>query len=286
MYLRPFLRLQREKTREHPEIPQYQRKYYIASRLNFLLNIPNALTLANLFFGCLAIIYIAYGDLVSAAYFVGAAAVCDFLDGFAARVLKAYSAIGKDLDSLADMVTFGVVPGFMMFKMIAYVTGTYYGNGIGEALNAGGKAWYALAGLLIPVFSCLRLAKFNNDKRQSENFIGLPTPANAILICSLPLVFDVGQSYQAVTLVTAPFVTDGANLAIATCMLSLLLVTEIPMFSLKFRHFGWVGNQMRYLFIATCITMFILLDLAAIPLSILLYITVGVVQNIFSKKET
>jgi CDP-diacylglycerol--serine O-phosphatidyltransferase len=249
-------------------------------------HIPNAITLGNLFCGCLAIFYIFYGDLVQAAYLVGLAAILDFFDGFAARLLKASSPIGKDLDSLADMVSFGAVPGFMMFKMITFVTGTYYGNGIGAALKTGSSAWYPLAGFVIILFSAVRLAKFNNDKRQTEGFIGLPTPANAILICSLPLVFDFGQSYMSLTLMNAPFVTDGANLAIAACLLSLLLVTEIPMFSLKFRSFSWVANQTRYIYLAGCITMLILLKTAAIPLTILLYIGANVVQNIFSKKET
>jgi CDP-diacylglycerol--serine O-phosphatidyltransferase len=249
-------------------------------------HIPNLITLGNLLCGSLAIVSIFYGDLVQAAYLVGAAAVLDFFDGFAARMLKAYSVIGKDLDSLADMVSFGVVPGFMMFKMITFVTGTYYGNGFGEALRSGGSGWYPMAGFVIILFSALRLAKFNNDKRQTEGFIGLPTPANAILICSLPLVFDFGQSYMSLTVMNAPFITDGANLAIAACILSLLLVTDISMFSLKFRSFSWPGNQTRYIYLSACLTMFILLGRAAVPLTILLYIAANVVQNIFSKKET
>jgi CDP-diacylglycerol--serine O-phosphatidyltransferase len=249
-------------------------------------HIPNAITLGNLLCGSLAIFYIFYGDLVQASYLVGLAAVLDFFDGFAARLLKATSPIGKDLDSLCDMVSFGAVPGFMMFKMIAFVTGVYYGNGIGEALKMGSQAWYPLAGFVIIIFSALRLAKFNNDTRQTEGFMGLPTPANAILICSLPLVFDFGQSYMSLTVMNAPFITDGANLAIGACILSLLLVTDIPMFSLKFRSFSWAANQTRYVFLATCLTMFILLKMAAIPLTILLYIAANLVQNIFSRKET
>src|SRR3954464_7084666 len=116
-------------------------------------HIPNAITLGNLLCGSLAIFYIFYGDLVQASYLVGLAAVLDFFDGFAARMLKATSPIGKDLDSLADMVSFGAVPGFMMFKMIGSVTGTYYGNGVGEALKGGGNAWYAMAGFVIIIFS-------------------------------------------------------------------------------------------------------------------------------------
>lgn len=249
-------------------------------------HIPNTLTLANLACGFLAIIYISYSDLIMAAYLIGAAVVLDFLDGFAARIFKATSSIGKDLDSLSDMVSFGIVPGYMLFKMIAFLTGTYYGHGVIKALGTGMSAWLPLAGLLTALFSALRLAKFNNDSRQTENFMGLPTPANAILICSLPLVFDFGQSYQQARFATAPFITDGTNLAIIGCILSLLLVTELPMFSLKFKSFAWVGNQTRYTFLATCLTMFILLGMAAIPLSILLYIVTAVVQNIFSKTET
>jgi CDP-diacylglycerol---serine O-phosphatidyltransferase len=254
--------------------------------LNLIKHIPNLITLGNLLCGSLAIMNIFYGDLIQAAYLVLLAAVLDFFDGFAARMLKAYSDIGKDLDSLADMVSFGVVPGFMMFKMISHLTGTYYGNGVMEALRGGASAWYPLAGFVIILFSALRLARFNNDTRQVDGFIGLPTPANALLICSLPLVWDFGQSYQTVTVANAPFITDGANLAIAACMLSLLLVTEIRLFSLKFRSFGWKENQARYLFLVAALVLMVVFKFKAIPLLILLYIGAGLVKNIFSKTET
>ncbi len=254
--------------------------------MSIVKHIPNTITLANLLCGCLAIIYTFYGDLIFAGILVGVAAVFDFLDGFAARMLKAYSDIGKDLDSLADMVSFGVVPGFVMFKMLAWLTGSYYGNGVFAALATGVSAWYPLAGIVIILFSALRLAKFNNDTRQTGGFIGLPTPANAILVCSLPLVFDFGQSYQLVNLVNAPFITDGANLAIIACILSLLLITELPLFSLKFRSFGWKENKTRFLYLAGCLMMFLIMGLPALPLCIVLYIATGVVQNIFLKKET
>ena len=249
-------------------------------------HIPNTITIGNLLCGAFAVMNIFYGNLITAGWLVIAAAVLDFFDGFAARMLHAHSAIGKDLDSLADMVSFGLVPGFMLFRMITHLTGSYYGNGITEALSTGFNAWYPLSGFVVIAFSALRLARFNNDVRQIDGFMGLPTPANALLICSLPLIFDFGQSYQGVTVVNAPFVTDGANLAIAGCILSLLLVTDLPLFSLKFRSMGWRENRQRYLFLMACLALFLVLGIPAIPLSILLYILVGFVQNIFSRKET
>lgn len=140
-------------------------------------NIPNAITCCNLLCGCLAIIQATNGNLLWAAYLVGMAAVFDFFDGFAARLLKVSSPIGKDLDSLADMVTFGVVPGIVMFKMIR----------LGLRLDKEGfdlieeNPWITYIVFMIPIFSALRLAKFNHDTRQTEAFIGLPTPANAIM---------------------------------------------------------------------------------------------------------
>ncbi len=254
--------------------------------LSIVKHIPNAITCGNLLCGCLAIIRIFEGDLIMSAYLVGLAAVLDFLDGFAARMLKAYSDIGKDLDSLADMVTFGVVPGLTMFKMLAFLTGGYASGNLFEQARTNSSLLLPYAGLVIIIFSALRLAKFNNDTRQTDSFIGLPTPANALLICSLPLVFNYGQAYQEMDYeMFSGFFTDANNLAIVACFLSLLLVTELPLFSLKFRNFGFKDNALRYGFLLLSICTLLLFGVAGIPLSIVFYILLSFVNNIFLKKE-
>ena len=146
--------------------------------------IPNTITCCNLLCGCLAIVKAFDGDLVMSAYLVGLAAIFDFFDGFAARLLRVVSPIGKDLDSLADMVTFGVVPGVMMYKLL--------GMGI-ENYNLGNNhipLSVSLIAFMITIFSAVRLAIFNNDTRQTSSFIGVPTPAVAIFICSIPLILQ------------------------------------------------------------------------------------------------
>ncbi|MBX3163764.1 MAG: CDP-diacylglycerol--serine O-phosphatidyltransferase [Bacteroidetes bacterium] len=216
-------------------------------------HIPNIITLGNLFCGCLAIVKIFEGDLIRAAYLVGIALICDFFDGFAARLLKVTSPIGKDLDSLADMVTFGVVPGLVMFHLNSSLS------------------YFAF---IIPIFSAIRLAKFNNDTRQTSSFIGLPTPANAALICSLPLA--AGENYaQLDSWAYIPIVLIG----------SLLLVAEIPLFALKFKNFAWADNKIKYIFLVLCLVLLVALKFAAIPLIIILYILLSIVNNIFLNKK-
>src|SRR5476651_291942 len=142
-------------------------------------HLPNAITCANLFSGCVGIVFAFSGNPVFAAYCIFLAAIFDFFDGFASRVLQSFSGIGKDLDSLADMVSFGFLPAAIMYQLFLQAPQI---EGVSQYLN--------FIAFLIPVFSALRLAKFNTDERQTEIFIGLPTPANAILIASLPFILD------------------------------------------------------------------------------------------------
>src|ERR1700744_4419476 len=142
-------------------------------------HVPNAITCPNLFSGCVGIVFAFQHNLIVAAYAVFLAAIFDFFDGFASRVLQSFSVIGKDLDSLADLVSFGFLPAAILFELLLQAPQIDH---ISPYLN--------FIAFLIPVFSALRLAKFNTDSRQAEIFIGLPTPANAILIASLPFVID------------------------------------------------------------------------------------------------
>jgi CDP-diacylglycerol--serine O-phosphatidyltransferase len=250
-------------------------------------NIPNALTLGNLFCGCLAIVKIFQGDLAWAAYLVGIAGMFDFFDGFAARLLKVSSSIGKDLDSLADMVTFGVVPGCMMFKIISYLTSDIYFSDIHAGTMDNSNSWLPYISFLIPLFSAIRLAKFNNDTRQSESFIGLPTPANAFFIASLPLIFASRlHSFNNVQEFRAPdpYLNSFILIAIViTVLQSFLLVAPLPLFALKFKNFKWKGNEIRFIFLIWSILLLVLLQFIAIPLIIFSYVLFSVVNN-FQKR--
>lgn len=255
--------------------------------MNIKKHIPNAITCCNLLCGCLAIVQIFEGNLVYAAYLVGLAAIFDFFDGFAARMLNVSSPIGKDLDSLADMVTFGVVPGLVMFKLIENEMFFQINNGIiypplsalTKNLNDGTlfEQNIKYIAFLIPIFSALRLAKFNNDTRQTESFIGLNTPANSMVICSIPLIL---KQHPTIGSLLNPYV-----LCVLAVGLSLLLVSEIPIFALKFKHFKWKGNEIRFIFLALSLLMLITLQFLGIPLIIILYVLLSLLTNYLAKRK-
>ena len=266
-------------------------------------NIPNFITCGNLLCGCLAIVKAFEGDLVWAAYLVGIAAVLDFFDGFVARLLKATSPIGKDLDSLADMVTFGVVPGVVIFKLVtmAYAARAAMDNffvvmGGGSAPQDTLSTLLPYVAFMIPGFSAIRLAKFNNDTRQTESFIGLPTPANAIFFCSFPLVLK--QITESIAKEKNPFemlVDTSSNpllallnstwfLLLLVVVFSILLLAPLPLFSLKFKSFGWKGNEIRFSFLILSAALIAFFKFMGIPLVIVLYLLMSVVDNLVSKR--
>ena len=257
-----------------------------------LFTVPNIITLLNLLCGCIAIVFAFDGNLVWSAYLVGIAAVLDFLDGFAARALKQYSEIGKQLDSLADMVTFGVVPGVVMFMMLKYsldLQNSGFQHADLPVVHQNVIYPFAFIAFLIPLFSALRLAKFNIDTRQSDSFIGVPTPANAILVCSFPLIFTfINNKYSGAVvgfdIGITWLITNSWFLATVTVIMSVLLVSEIPLFSLKFKSFGWKGNEIRWSFLALCVVLLATLQYVGIPLAIVLYIVMSVINNITRKK--
>ncbi|MCB2409938.1 CDP-alcohol phosphatidyltransferase family protein [Hymenobacter lucidus] len=221
-------------------------------------HLPNAVTCLNLFAGCLALCNIFAGHLETAAYLVGLAAAFDFADGLLARALHASSPIGKDLDSLADMVSFGVVPGAILFHLL------------GRA--AGLPEWLPYAGFIVTVFSALRLAKFNNDTRQTTSFIGLPTPACTLVVASLPLIL-AHDTFGLTGFILHPWVLLGL-----TVLLSGLLVAEIPLFALKFKNLTWQDNSLRFIFLLLALPLLIVLGATAIPLVVLLYVALSVVR--------
>lgn len=223
-----------------------------------LFTIPNFITLANLLCGCCSIVAsLVWGDLTLAFVLILAAAVCDFLDGATARLLKAYSEIGVQLDSLADMVSFGVAPSVAMYALASQSVSVL-------ALSEGVVAVLCFVPFIMAAFSALRLAKFNIDDTQHEEFCGLPTPANAILCSSLAMLA----------------VRDGVTVAVewialVSVILAVLLVSPVRMFSFKFSSLAWRGNVVRYLFAGFALVAILLLHTYSIPLIIVTYIVVS-----------
>ncbi|MBR5822254.1 MAG: CDP-alcohol phosphatidyltransferase family protein [Alistipes sp.] len=232
-----------------------------------LFTIPNMLTLANLMSGAIAVIAILqYHNYTLAMGLVVLAAVFDFLDGFVARLLKQQSPLGVQLDSLADDVTFGLVPALVMFDMYNRST-SYYG------CECGVMGYLGYVTLIIAAFSVLRLAKFNIDTTQSAEFSGLPTPANALLLLSVAMLAQRGDIalYQ-------------EHILLLSVAMSFLLISPIRMFALKFKGFGWQGNELRYLFILASALIIAFVPLYSVAIIITLYIVVSTVKWLFSKK--
>lgn len=242
-------------------------------------HLPNAMTCGNLLCGCFGIVRVFEHDLMTASYLIFLAALLDFGDGFVARLLNAHSAIGKELDSLADVVTFGVLPAFILFSLLtpdgialeqllnhAAVPGDYSGIVV-KTSNP-----YRYVAFSIAVFSALRLAKFNVDPRQTDSFIGLPTPANALVVASLPLILAFHSQYS-------PLILNPFSLYGYVALLSFLLVAEIPLFALKFTTFGWAENRVKFVFLGLSGVLLLLLQFAAVPLVVGLYVLVSLANN-------
>ncbi len=220
-----------------------------------LFTIPNLLTLANLACGSAAAVHaLWYDDLRTAFWLVAAAAVLDFLDGFAARLTGQYSEVGKQLDSLSDMVSFGVVPSAVLFRMYAPADGP--------------EPWGWLV-FAVALFSALRLAKFNVDDSQSDSFTGLPTPACALLVASAGWLFASGAYTLTPECVVA-----------AAALLSYLLICPLRMFALKFHDYSLRGNAVRYCFLALSAAGLAVFHIAAIPFIVVCYILISLVRAI------
>ena len=250
--------------------------YYLRT-MNLLKHIPNLITCLNLLCGCLAILSIVLGNPLNAAYLVIAAAIFDFFDGFAARILKVSSPIGAELDSLADMVTFGVVPGLILLH---YLVGSIQNiNGIASFLENP----ITLLPLAIPVFSALRLAKFNVDTRQTDSFRGLPTPATALWVISIPLIIEFMPFHiwwNPENVIVDRWFIIGSSIG-----LSALMVSDIPLLAMKFKSFGWKGNGVRYTFLIISAVLLIILRPVAIPIILSLYVLISIINNLFLSKN-
>ncbi len=225
-------------------------------------HIPNALTCCNLLCGCVGIVEIFHGNMLLSCMLIGLAGIFDFFDGLVARALKVASPIGKDLDSLADVVTFGVLPSIIIYQLILRST---------TSLS---DIWIPNIAFLIAVFSAVRLAKFNNDPRQSESFIGLPTPANGFLIASFPFLLKENPDFW------NPIIVDTTHLLLFTVIISYLLVSELPLLALKFKHYRWKGNEARFMLILGAVVLIALFQIAAVPAVIIFYLLLSVITNL------
>jgi CDP-diacylglycerol--serine O-phosphatidyltransferase len=228
--------------------------------MNLLRHIPNALTCGNLLCGCLGLISISRNYPVEPAYFIWAACVFDFFDGFAARLFKVSSPIGKELDSLADMVSFGVLPAMAIYQLID---------------KSSEVSWLSYISLMIAIFSALRLAKFNIDTRQTDSFIGVPTPANALFLTAL--VF-LPESLRSIVF-TAPVLIG------ITIVFSLLLVAPFELFALKFKDFSWSNNKLKFTFLALSVFLLVIFKAGALPIIILSYIIISLGSGILAAKK-
>ncbi len=240
-----------------------------------LKQVPNAITALNILSGCIAVLFAVSGNLILASLFVLLGIFFDFFDGFAARLLNAQSEIGLQLDSLADVITSGVVPGIMVFQLLNLslfgsmrnITDVFDGNG----WNLGFNDYLPFLGLLIIVASAYRLAKFNVDTRQTSSFIGLPTPANAIFILSLPLILQFQFSELAESIILNKWFLI-ALIPVSCYMLN----AEIPLFALKFKTWDFKSNAVRYIFLGTTLLLLVLLQFVAIPLVIVFYVLLSI----------
>ncbi|EJL66777.1 CDP-alcohol phosphatidyltransferase family protein [Flavobacterium sp. CF136] len=238
--------------------------------MNIKKHIPNLITLINLFCGCIAVVFVSESNYEMAFYMVCLGIFFDFFDGFFARLFKVSSPLGLQLDSLADMVTSGVVPGYVMYTLFVKSANPH---------DVIGSAFIPFLGFIVTLGSCYRLANFNIDIRQTDSFIGLPTPANALFILSLPLVIEFSDSLMIFEILTNYWVLLG----IALCS-AYVLNAEIPLFALKIKKFNLKDNALQIVFLLISLVMLIFLHYIAIPLIIIFYVLLSVVNNKFLKK--
>ena len=231
-------------------------------------NIPNTITCCNLISGCVATLSAFMGEIHMALLWIIIGAIFDFFDGMSARLLHVSSPIGKELDSLADDITFGMAPAAIVF----------YEMGIMEypAFLAPVQPYMPFVAFLIAAFSALRLAKFNLDERQAMGFIGLPTPANALFWGAL--LVGAGDFIENSTWMVPVVIV----MILLSCW---LLVSEIPMFALKFKHWGWKGNEVKYLFLITCVPLLIVFGVTAFAIIIAWYVLLSALVNIRNRKQ-
>ena len=244
--------------------------------MNIKALIPNFFTMLNLFCGCVALVFVSNAEFELAFLFVSLGIFFDFFDGFFARKFNVAGPLGVQLDSLADMVTSGVVPGFAMYILLFNIQLL-----TAEKHTENSIDFLPFIGFVITLGACYRLAKFNIDTRQSDSFIGLPTPANALFFTSLPILplvlhdnFHIIFSYNKWILLALTFLS------------AYVMNAEIPLFSLKIKNFSFAKYKLQIFFLAISVLMLIFLQIVAVPLIILIYVLLSVINNIVNKKAS
>lgn len=244
-------------------------------------SVPNTITIVSLILSCSAIILTFKEEYVLAAILIIICCVCDFLDGFTARILKVNNPLGAQLDSLVDMVAFGVAPGMLMFMFIEHLQ---HQNPVALLVN---YPWLNYLTFLIPILSAFRLAKFNIDTRQTKSFIGLAVPAHATFYIFTVIVYfnpELPTIINVTPMIELVF-SNPLVMLILTIGLSFMLIAEVPMFSLKVKNLKWSENQTPLTFLFILITLSILINIAAFPIIILLYIVWSIIAKYTSKTK-
>ena len=227
--------------------------------------IPNAITLLNLIFGCCAVVSILYSQYIAGFGFIVAAVFADYADGLVARLLGVHSELGKELDSIADAVSFGVVPGAIYYQLLLVAL---------DRAGTAGLVYAAVPGFMLSAFSGLRLAKFNLDTRQTEGFIGLPTPSSTMFVTGLMLIYALDSYGLGDWVISSP-----AVLYALIALQSYLLVSEIPMFALKFKSLAWAGNEVQFIFAGIALLLLLLTREVAFSAVVVLYVVFSVFRH-------
>ncbi len=240
----------------------------IKFNMNIKKYIPNIITLLNLFCGCIALVFVADCKFEYAFLFVSLGIFLDFFDGFFARLFKVSSPLGLQLDSLADMVTSGVVPGYVMFQMFKRLEYDL------ELISI-----FSFFGFIITLGACYRLANFNIDTRQTDSFIGLPTPANALFILSLPLITGSFHGYNFSSIIYSEWI-----LMAITLISAYIMNAEIALFSLKIKSYNLKDNLLQVVFLLISLAIIAVFQYLGVAIVILFYVLLSVLINIFKKK--
>lgn len=264
-----------------------------------MFNLANLFTAANLLSGIIAVLLALSGRIDLAPFAIFCGLIFDFFDGFAARLLKTSGELGKQLDSFADMVTFGVAPGVIMLIILTINPLSFdYGLTLAE-IQRDYDLWFQtldittlsgnyipFAGLLIPFFSMFRLAKFNLDTRQSESFIGLPTPSMTLFFMSFPLTLTIELTTIGGISDFTLFLFNQWFIIVLIILFGLLMISEIPLFSLKVKTFGWKGNEIRIIFLLISLGLIIVFRVWSIALIVFLYLILSMIENTFFKNKS
>ena len=241
--------------------------------MSIFKHIPNLITLGNLSFGILSILFAFGGQLTAASICILLGAFLDFFDGFFARLLKVSGELGKQLDSLADLISFGLAPSVIVFQLLFQLETNDFFQPSSIHLSDFSNHLLPYIAFLIPIFSAYRLAKFNIDTRQKDSFIGLPTPANALFFISIPFIVEQEEG------LIYDLLFQKEIIVISVILLSLLMVSELQLIALKFKSLSWSENKYRYILIVTSLILLLLLGFEAVPIILILYIVLSIINK-------